>query len=77
MFHPLRQVGNQKRRRVSREDRIRPADGLELRDDVSLDVEVLENGFDHEVGGCQLRPVGRPRDPLPDRLGVVGLEDLP
>ena len=70
--HALREIGDEERRRVGRQDRVRAADRFEPREDLLLDVEVLEDGFDDEVRGCELRPVGGAGDPLADRLRVVG-----
>ena len=51
-------VGDRDRRRVRGEDRARLLDAFELREDLPLDVDVLDDGLDHEVGAPEAAPVG-------------------
>ncbi len=51
-----RKLRHRQRRGVGREDAIGPYDGLEVREHLLLDLEILEHGLDHEVGVAEHRP---------------------
>ncbi len=71
---------HRERRRVRREDRVRPADALELGEQGALRLELLDDRLDHEVAGREGLELGRrleARDrAVPLLLRALALLDL-
>ena len=70
-----RDLGDGERRRVRREHRVRPADALELGEELLLRRELLDDRLDHEVAVGEVGEVGRQREPA-DRGVARGLLEL-
>ena len=54
--------------RIGRQDRVGPKNLVEPTEEIDLDVEIVEDGFDHEVAGREILLAGRHRKPRLLRL---------
>ena len=66
-----RQTGDRQRRGVRPEQRVGLDDVFDLLEHLVLEVLALEHRLDHEVDAGQVRGVGRRRDPVEQRLGLL------
>ncbi len=72
-IRPFRLVGQRvdvERRGIAGENRVRLGDGVELSEDLALDVEVLEDRLDDDVGVAELVPVVGKANRLPALPGL-------
>ena len=69
-----RDLGDGERRRVRREHRVRPADALELGEELLLRREILDDRLDHEVAVGEVGEVGRQREPADGGVARALLE---
>jgi hypothetical protein len=78
-FRPLRGLGDLRDRErggVRREDRVRPADSLELGKEPPLRLQLFDDRLDDEVAVGQVVELGRQRQPPEGRV-LVGLGHAP
>src|SRR5918994_1457841 len=64
----LAHLGDGKRRRVRRQDRVPGSDLVQLAEDRLLDLHPLRHGLDHEVHVAEAVVIGGPGDPAEDLL---------
>ena len=72
----LGDLGHGERRRVRREQGVEPGDAIELCEDLTLQIQLLEHGFDHEIA---IRQVGQLRcqPETAERLVSLVLRETP
>ena len=69
-----RDLGHRERRGVGREDRVGPADPVELGEELALRLELLDDRLDHEVAVGERLELGRRRQPRNGRVAIGLLE---
>jgi hypothetical protein len=67
-----RDLGHRQRGRVRGQDRVAREDAFELREDLLLHVQLLDDGFDHEVAVGQVVELRRQREPLQRGIALLG-----
>ena len=71
MLRRLGDLGDGERRRVRREDRVRPREPVELREELALRLELLDDRLDHEIAPGEVVDLGRQRQAGERRVSLL------